>query len=273
MRHDVRLLYLGCSPLCPCPVSVRLPTDSCRQGCFFCCKSSWFGSARLSLRHRLEKKTFLRLFQQIIVEDNFRFVWPQKKIIDSLRKKRVLRFVREDLFESSMPEITSAVLKGCFFRGYGLLVKTSSVNVVNYIEELKKVRHCIVFSVTDLLEDHKKKIKAINKCVLAGLKVSLSLSPIFEFNKRTEYILSSVHKNILGVEVGWLHGVPGLLPAEILRRGDYKYVRWESQYKRQHLEKVVSRIRAVSLRKGLQVRFYFSSVFYQSGACCFVDRV
>jgi len=221
----------------------------------------------------LSNENFIRLWQQIIFDNDFRFVWPQKKILTALKRKRVLRFVREELFEPSISEITKEVLKGCFRARYGLLVKTSSANVVNYISELQKIKHCIVFSVTDLLNDYREKVKAINTCVVAGLNVTLSLSPIFEFNKKTEYILSFIDKKILGVEVGWLHGSPSLIPAKYLMRSDYKYVRFEKQYKKQHLEKVVYDIRKLSKWEGFPVRFYFGSAFYQGGACCFVDKI
>jgi len=200
-------------------------------------------------------------------------VWPQKKILNALNRKRVLRFVREDLFEKSIPEITSAVLSGCHKSNYTLLVKTSSVNIENYIEEIKLIKHCIVFSVTDLLPDYKKKIKVIDKCVRSGLNITLSLSPIFEFNKRIKYILSRVNQNILGVFVGWLHGSASLLPPEILNRADYKYVRFERQYKVNHLVNTVSQIFNETSKRGIELRHYFGSNFYGEGACCFVDKI
>jgi len=273
MRYDIRLLYLVQQPLCPCPVSVRLPTGSCRRGCYFCCSASTYGNTKFGMRKVLSRKDFLRLWQQIIINNDFRFVWPQGKILQSLKRKRVLRFVREDLFELSLSEITKKVLRGCSCRDYGLLVKTSSVNVVNYILELKKIRHCVVFSVTDLLKDYREKVRAINTCAQGGLNVTLSLSPIFEFNEKIKDILSSVDDKILGIEVGWLHGLPEWIPAEYLNRDDYKYIRFERQYKKQHLEKVVRDLRKLSAERGLPVRFYFGSYFYRVGACCFVDKI
>lgn len=273
MLYDIRLLYLVQQPLCPCPVSVRLPTGSCRRGCFFCCSSSTFGKTKYGMGYLLTKRDFLRLWQQIIIDNDFRFVWPQGKILKALKKKRFLRFVREDLFEPSLSEITEKVLQGCSCSNYGLLVKTSSVNVVNYISEIKKIRHCVVFSVTDLLKDYREKVKAINTCAGAGLNVTLSLSPIFEFNEKIKDILSSVDRKILGIEVGWLHGLPSWVPEKYLNRDDYKYVRFERQYKKKHLEEVVRDLRKLSAKRGLQVRFYFGSNFYRGGACCFVDKV
>lgn len=273
MRHDIRLLYLVHTPLCPCPVSVRLPTGSCRQGCFFCCKNSWLGKPRYALKHILTRDDFLRLWQRIIVEGDFRFVWPKEKILTALKRTRVLRFVREDLFEPSLSEITEKVLHGCACGGYGLLVKTSSLNVVNYISELKQIKHCIVFSITDLSKNYREKVRAINTCAAAGLKVVLSLKPIFEFNGKTEYILSSVNKKIVGVEVGWLHGLPSWIPSAYLKKTDYKNIHCEKQYKLSHLKKVVANIRRLSDERGLPIRFYFSSHFYGKGACCFVDEV
>jgi len=273
VRYDIRLLYLVHTPLCPVPVSVRLPTGSCHRGCFFCCDSSWLGGPRFALKHILTEDDFLRLYRTIVIDNDFRFVWPQVKILAALKKNRVLRFVREELFEPSIPNVTKTVLEGCLFRKYGLLVKTSSLNVVNYIRDLKKIKHCIVFSVTDLLSDYKAKVEIINTCVGAGLNVVLSLKPIFNFNGKTNYILSSVNKNILGVEVGWLYGNPAWIPSDFLNRNNYKIVHCEKQYKLTHLEKVVSLIRSRSLRSGFSVRFYFASHFYGAGACCFVDEV
>lgn len=273
MRHDTRLLYLTQQPLCPCPVSVRLPTGSCKQGCFFCCTSFYFGKTRLSLRHVLTKETFLRLWEQIIFNNDFKFVWPQSKILKALQRKRVLRFVREDLFEPSLTVITKRVLLGCYRRDYGILVKTSSINVVNYMKEIKKIGHCIVFSVTDLLKDYSAKIEVINTLIENGLNVTLSLTPIYEFNDKTRYILEKVNKKVLGVEVGWLHSPPSLIPAKYLNRDDYKYVRWEKQYKKYHLLNTVGDIRYICDKRGIPLSFYFSSYFYKEGACCFVDRV
>lgn len=224
------------------------------------------------MKYVLSVDDFQRLWQKVIINNDFRFVWPQNKILNALHKKRVLRFVREELFEPDISEITKRVLLGCYHRDYGLLVKTSSVNVVNYIEEIKRLKHCIIFSVTDLLKNYPGKIEAINECVKAGLNVTLSLKPIFEYNEKTEYILSSVDKNILGVEVGWLYGKSRLVPGEYLNRENYKRVNCEKQYKLSHLKKVVENIKTLSGRRGLQVRFYFSSYFYESGACCFVDK-
>jgi DNA repair photolyase len=224
------------------------------------------------MRHILTRKDFLRLWDQIIIKGDFRFVWPQGKILKALKKKRFLRFVREDLFECSISVITKKVLQGCLRSNYGLLVKTSSVNVVNYIPEIKRIKHCIVFSITDLLKDYWEKVKAVNTCVKAGLNVTLSLSPIFEFNDKIKYILSSVERKILGVEIGWLHGSPSLIPPEYLNREGYKYVRWEKQYKERHLKKVVEDIKKISSRKGIAVRFYFNSMFYKKGACCFIEK-
>lgn len=273
MKYDTRLLYLCSDSRCPVPVSVRLPTGSCRRGCFFCCQDSAFGSTRLGLRHILTEKTFLRLWRQIIINNDFKFAWPRGKIEKALKNNKILRFVREDLFEPSISEITETVLSGCYRAGYGLLVKTSSVNIVNYISELKKIKHCIVFSVTDLLQDYQNKVKAINECVRGGLKVTLSLSPIFEYNKKIKYIISKVNQKILGVEVGWLHGKSSLFPEKILNRPDYKYIRWEKQYKKSHLENTVNNIFVNADLRDLKLRFYFSSNFFQGGACCFVDEI
>lgn len=273
MRHDIRLLYLCSDTRCPYSVSVRLPSGSCRRGCFFCCASFYYGTTRYSLKHILTSKDFLRLWEQIIFRNDFRFVWPQKKILNALKKKKVLRFVREDLFEPSCFEITERVLRGLFLGGYGLLVKTSSANVVKYISGLKKIKHCIVFSVTDLLSDFPAKIEAINTCVREGLNVTLSLSPIFEFNEKTKYILSFVERKILGVEVGWLHGLPSWIPSGFLMRSNYKYVRWERQYKKKHLDVTVKEIKSIVEKRKIPLRFYFSSKFYEGGACCFADKI
>lgn len=272
MRHDIRLLYLVHTPLCPVPVSVRLPTDSCRQGCFFCCKTSWLGKPQYALKNSLTVDDFQRLWKKIIINNDFRFVWPQRKILNALKQKRVLRFVREELFESSLSEITKLVLLGCYYQDYGLLVKTSSVNVVNYISALREIKHCIVFSVTDLLENYKEKVKAINTLAYEGIKVTLSLKPIFEYNEKTEYILSSVNRKILGVEVGWLYGNPSLIPVRYLNRENFKIVHCEKQYKLAHRKKVVENIQRACRARGIPVRFYFSSHFFNSGACCFVDK-
>jgi len=273
MKYDIRLLYLCSDPRCPYSVSVRLPTGSCRRGCFFCCTSFYYGAARYSLKHILTKEDFLRLWKQIILNNDFRFVWPQKKILNALKKKRVLRFVREDLFEPTLEEITETVLLSCWDYDYGLLVKTSSISVVKYISLLQKIKHCIVFSVTDLLRDFPARIEAINTCVRAGLNVTLSLSPVFEFNEKTKYILSFVEKKILGVEVGWLHGLPAWIPGEYLRRSDYKYIRWERQYISAHLKKTVTSIRRNLVQRKIPLRFYFSSKFFKNGACCFADKI
>lgn len=272
MRHDIRILYLLKTPLCPCSVSVRLPTGSCKRGCFFCCKNSWLGGARYSLSHELSNKDFLRLWDQIIIKGDYRFMWPQKKILKALKRKRMLRFVREDLFEPSLSMITKEVLRGCFRSNFGLLVKTSSENVVNYITEIKRLKHCIVFSVTDLLKDYKEKIKAINLLVSSGVKTTLSLKPIYEYNSKTEYILTRVNEKILGVEVGWLYGNPSHIPPHYLTRSGFKVVRCEKQYKISHLQKQVALIRKILVRRGIPLRFYFSSQFYKSGSCCFVDK-
>ena len=180
MRHDTRLLYLCHAVQCPAPVSVRLPVGSCARGCFFCCKNSWRGGPRYSLRHAFTNDDFLRLWERIIIKNDFRFVWPQRKILGALKLNRMLRFVREDLFEPAISDITKRVLKGCHDRDYGIIVKTSSVNVVKHIPALKKIRHCIVFSITDLLDDYMEKVEAVNELVGSGLKVTLSLKPIFE---------------------------------------------------------------------------------------------
>ena len=197
----------------------------------------------------------------------------KKKILNALKKKRVLRFVREDLFEPSFPEITERVLKGLFLGGYGLLVKTSSVNVIKYVSELKKIKHCIVFSITDLLKDFREKVRCVNSLVEAGLKVTLSLSPIYEFNENTKDILTFIDQRILGIEVGWLHGSPSWIPGGYLRRSDYKYVRWERQYKKKHLDATVKEIKSIVEKRKISLRFYFSSKFYEGGACCFADKI
>jgi len=275
MRHDIRLLYLCGDNRCPVPVSVRLPTGSCRQGCYFCCKNSWRGKSRYALKHVLTRKDFLRLWQQIIFNDDFRFVWPQRKIKLALKKRRVLRFVREDLFEPTLLYITKKVLKGCCHSNYGLLVKTSSVNVRNFCSELKAINHCVVFSITDLLKDYREKVQAVNACVRAGLNVTLSLKPIFEYNAKTEYILSSVSQGVLGIEVGWLYGQPDYIPRLYLNKSDYKVVNREKQYRVSHLKKTVINIERICNQRNIPVRYYFSSVFHKivnKGACCFVDK-
>lgn len=269
MRHDKRLLYLVNTPLCPVPVSVRLPTNSCTRNCFFCCKKSWLGNKKYALKQKLSREDFLRLWKQIIVDDNFRYVWPQRKILNALKKQRVLRFVREELFEPTLDDVTKSVLLGCYSRGYGLLVKTSSPNIIKYSHILKKIKHCIVFSITDLLLDFQEKVRCVNSLVEAGLKVTVSLSPIFEFNEITKDILSHLDKRIIGVEAGWLHGSPSWIPTKYLRRDDYSIIRTEKQYSKDHLSNVVKSIASFDF----PVRFYFTSQFFSSGACCFCDKI
>lgn len=269
MRHDKRLLYLVNTPLCPVPVSVRLPTNSCTRNCFFCCKDSWKGNKKYALKNVLSRADFLRLWQQIIIDNNFRYVWPQKKILNALKKQRVLRFVREELFEPTLDDITKTVLAGCLKSNYGLLVKTSSLNILNFIPQLLRINHCIVFSVTDLLRDFRVKVKAVNYLVEQGLKVAVSLCPIFEFNEITKYILSHLSSKIIGVEVGWLHGSPSWIPKEYQNKPDYKIIHSERQYKISHLKSVVDKIRSFDF----PVRFYFKSKFFSSGACCFCDKI
>lgn len=271
MRHDKVLLYLIKNAPCPVPVSVRLPTNSCTRGCYFCCFDSWRGKARYSLFHTLTIIDFLRLWKKIIIDNDFRFVWPQGKILKALQQHRWLRFVREELFEPTLDDVTKSVLSGCRSQGYGLLVKTSSLNVVNFISDLKKIKHCIVFSVTDLLDDYFEKIEIINHMVASGLRVTLSLKPIFEYSSAIKYILSAVDSRILGVEVGWLYGNPEWIPKKYLCRCDYKVVNREKQYLLSHLRGVVSSIRRVADERGIPVRFYFSSQFFKRGACCFAD--
>lgn len=217
----------------------------------------------------MSKKDFLRLWKQIIVWSNFRYVWPQGKILKALRKKRVLRFVREELFDPTLEDITNKVLSDCHQWGYGLLVKTSSINIIEHIPILKRIKHCIVFSITDLLDDYKEKVTAVNSLVRAGLKVTVSLAPIYEFNKITEYILSHLDKRILGVEVGWLHGAATWVPRKYQKKPDYKIIHSEKQYKVSHLRGVVELIKSFNF----PVRFYFNSQFFSGGACCFCDKV
>ncbi len=269
MRHDKRLLYLVNTPLCPVPVSVRLPTNSCTRNCFFCCKNSWVGNKKYALKAQLTRGDFLRLWKQIILDDNFKYVWPQRKILNALRKQRVLRFVREELFDPTLDEVTETVLLSCWDYNYGLLVKTSSPNIRNYIHWLQKIKHCIVFSITDLLNDERLKVRCVNTLVEAGLKVAVSLAPIYEFNGITKYILSHLDKRILGVEVGWLHGSPTWIPREYQKKPDYKIIHSEKQYKVSHLRGVVEQIKSFKF----PVRFYFNSQFFSGGACCFCDKV
>lgn len=269
MRHDKRLLYLVNTPLCPVPVSVRLPTNSCTRGCFFCCKNSWVGKKRCATKHQLSVADFLRLWRQIIRDNNFRYVWPQRKILNALKKQRVLRFVREELFEPILEDVTKTVLISCWAQNYGLLIKTSSLNIVNFIPDLQKLKHCVVFSITDLLDDYKEKVKCVNYLVEQELKVVVSLSPIYEFNKITKYILSHIDKRILGVEVGWLHGSASWMPREYQKKPDYKIIHSEKQYKVSHLRGVVKQIKSFKF----PVRFYFNSQFFSGGACCFCDKV
>ncbi len=269
MRHDKRLLYLVNTPQCPVPVSVRLPTNSCTTNCFFCCKNSWVGTKRCATKHQLSKYDFLRLWHQIITKDNFLYVWPQEKILRSLERTRVLRFVREELFDPTLGEVTKEVLSGCRTRKYGLLVKTSSPNIINFISELQKIKHCIIFSITDLLKNYAYKLTIVNYLVGKGIRVALSLTPIFEFNEITKYILSHLDKRILGVEVGWLHGSPSWMPREYQKKPDYKIIHSEKQYKVSHLRGVVEQIKSFNF----PVRFYFNSQFFSGGACCFCDKV
>jgi len=269
LRHDKKLLYLVNTPQCPVPVSVRLPTNSCTRGCFFCCRNSWKGNKKYALKAQLTREDFLRLWKQIIIDNNFRYVWPQKKILNALKKQRVLRFVREELFDPTLDDITEDVLWGCYIREYGLLVKTSSMNITKYISQLSILKHCIVFSITDLLIDFREKVRCVNTLVGAGLKVTLSLSPIFEFNETTKYILSRIDRKILGVEVGWLHGSPSWIPKEYLNKPDYKVIHSERQYKISHLKGVVELIKSFNF----PVRFYFRSHFFSGGACCFCDKI
>lgn len=269
MRHDKRLLYLVNTSACPVPVSVRLPTNSCTSNCFFCCKNSWVGKKRCATKHQLSKKDFLRLWRQIIFEDNFRYVWPQKKILNALRKQGVLRFVREELFDPTLDEVTRAVLSGCAKKNIGLLVKTSSLTIFNFIPQFRYIKHCIVFSITDLLIDYREKVRCVNSLVKAGLKVTVALTPIFEFNERTKYILSHLDKRILGVEVGWLHGAAEWVPKKYQKKPDYKIIHSEKQYKASHLRGVVELIKSFNF----PVRFYFNSQFFSGGACCFCDKV
>lgn len=273
MKSDIRLLYLVKTSLCPCPVSVRLPTGSCKAGCYFCCKNSWRGNARYALKNILTVDDFLRLWSKIIINSDFRFVWPQEKILNALGKSKILRFVREDLFESKIPVVTEKVLKGCASAGYGLIVKTSATNAVNYVSHLKKLRHCIVFSITDLLDNYREKLKAINFMVGKGLNVTLSLKPIYEYNENIKYILRRVDRKILGVEVGWLYGAVKNVPSHFLKRTDYKIINREKQYNRKHLIRTTSNICDLLTKRKIEVRYYFSSEFYRKGACCFVDRI
>lgn len=273
MRHDVRLLYLTGDARCPAGVSVRLPTGSCRRGCFFCCSAGWFGKRRWGLKYKLSEQDFVRLWEQIIFKNDFKFVWPQGKILQALKKNRMLRFVREDLFETEIEELSSLVLEGCRRRGYGIIVKTSSVNVVKFIPALQKIRNCVVFSVTNLLSDYGEKINAVEKCVRAGLKVTVALAPIYEDSPAMKKIIAALPSGILGVLLGWLHGSPELFPAGVLRRQGYKYVRGENQYNQEHLKVTKESICGRLQRRGLPVRFYFGSQFYRGGACCFLDMV
>lgn len=251
------------------PVSVRLPTNSCKRNCYFCCRNSWKGNKKYALKAQLYTMDFLRLWKQIIIDNNFRYVWPQKKILNALKKQRVLRFVREELFDPTLDEITKAVLLSCWTRNYGLLVKTSSINIIKYIPLLQRIKHCIAFSITDLLPDFPEKVKCVNSLVEAGLKVTVSLSPIFEFNAITRYILSLIKPKILGVEVGWLHGSPSWIPTKYLKQKNYKIIHSERQYKSSHLRGVVEQIKSFNF----PVRFYFRSQFFSGGACCFADKV
>jgi len=269
LRHDKRLLYLVNTPLCPVPVSVRLPTNSCKSNCYFCCRHSWKGNKKYALKAELTKEDFLRLWKQIIIDDNFRYVWPQRKILNALRKQRVLRFVREELFEPTLDEVTQAVLLGCYSQRYGLLVKTSSPNVMKYSHILKKIKHLIVFSITDLLKDFREKVRCVNTLVEAGLKVTVALAPIFEFNKTTRNILFCLNKKILGIEVGWLHGSPSWIPTKYLKKMNYKVIHSERQYEVSHLRGTVEQIKSFNF----PVRFYFLSQFFSGGACCFCDKV
>lgn len=273
MRSDLRLLYLVHTPLCPCPVSVRLPTGSCKAGCWFCCKNSWRGKPSYALKNRLSVEDFLRLWLKIIIKSDFRFVWPQGKILNALGKSKMLRFVREDLFESKIAKVTEKVLMGCDRAGYGLIVKTSAINAANYVSQLKRIRHCIVFSITDLLDNYREKLKAVNFMVGKGLNVTLSLKPIYEFNEKIEYILRLIDPRVLGVEVGWLYGSAKKIPSQFLKRSDYKIVIKEKQYKKYHLVNTTTDIQHILIKRGIEFRYYFSSEFYRKGACCFVDRI
>lgn len=182
---------------------------------------------------------------------------------------RVLRFVREELFEPTLDDVTKAVLLGCYSQNYGLLVKTSSPNVVKYTHILKKIKHLIVFSITDLLRDFREKVRCVNFLVAEGLKVTVALTPIFEFNEITKHILSTLDKRILGIEVGWLHGSPSWIPNRYLMKPDYQIIKTENQYRKKHLKEVVKKIFSFKF----PVRFYFKSQFFTSGACCFCDKV
>jgi hypothetical protein len=256
-------------------VSVRLPTGSCQRACWYCCKDSWRGGAWYGAQKVLTGGDFLRLWEKIFKRDDWRYVWPLSRIRERLEKKKVLRFVREDLFEPSISGITRTVLETAKEKNIGLLIKSSSLFILNFVKELREIKHVIIFTCNNLLPDYKERITAISWMVKQGLNITLSLKPIKEYDEKVAWILENAPEGIIGVEVGWLNGPADWIPRKYLRK-DYRAINRESQYDSEHLQNIVSKIMTTLQRRKIKAGFYFSSRFApmnSTGACCLADVV
>ena len=268
-RYYKRVFYITGEKRCPVRVSVRLPTGSCRGGCWFCCSKFWTGYKGHSLRQELTENEFLEVWKNAF-SGNWLGIWLQEEVKRAVEGQGWLRFVREDLFEPTINRITKEVLSSCHRSGCGLLVKTSRIAVFQWFEELKEIKHHIVFDISPLLEDWREKVKIVNFLVNEGLRVALGLAPICAFTPEVAEILETIDRRIVGVWVGWLHGSAHWFPPSALKSVPRRFVHSERQYNIGYLAEIVRKIEEITSKRGLPLNFYFTSAFHRAGSCCFV---
>lgn len=279
MLWDKRLFYICSEKRCPFKVSVRLPTGSCKMGCWYCCnnlpRNGWKAKAK---REVLTVDDYIRIWKRSVIDDDWRWIYPNQKIRALIQEIKVLRFVREDLFFPTIKEITALTLEGLRQRKWGLLVRTSNPSVVRWIPELHKIKHAIVFTVSPLHPAWKLQLKTIHDLTNAGVYTTASVKPLIKYDENLHYILNNLPDSpfLLGVDVGFYHGFAKYYPPGALKNQKVKYVMTDRQLDMEYQSYIYYLIRSQVSAHNLDLAVYFSAPFSflnPTRACCFGDKV
>lgn len=273
-RHDTRLLYICKSKFCPYKLSVRLPTWTCDRGCTYCCRGQWLGNQRYAQKYHLSPDKFIELWTRIFINNDWRWVYPLKRITDLWNSTRTLRYVREDLFCKPVSAIRKLVLNTHIIKNIGMICKTSSLIVHKHAYELRKFPHCIVMNCSPMADDYQERVIAICEAVYAGLNITAAIQPIIAVDNRLQYILKTLPKGINGVMAALYRG-PFIKshPEAFLK--EYKRIKSERQYTSASTMHIYQTILRACRRQQWRFGTYYSSpyhIFNDTEACCCADQ-
>lgn len=269
-RHDTRLLYINGSVNCPYRLSVRLPTWVCDRGCTYCCRGQWVGNKFYAQKYELSQEKFVELWTRIMINDDWRFVYPRVPIKYLWEKTRTLRYVREDLFCRPISRIRNLVLNTHIVKKIGMVCKTASLTVSNSAYELRKFPHCIIMNVSPMAKDYKDRIRALTDMVESGITTTAGIQPVTQITPALVEILDRLPAGLAGVQVALYRGQAEKVANYLLKK-KYKRVHTEDQYTPEAQRKIYQHILRVCRKKGLNFGTYYSSpyhIFNDTKACC-----